>query len=175
MTNTENEPTFPRDHSHCMDRTGVNYVACTSLTHCPSICDCPVSECTAAAAELATNDDLDHCEACGFDCGTHRPGCLRAYGSANFNNPNRPTIKGYCAQGNHPLQFHFRAECYAIPRPLTAYEQGIRDRAATVEGLTPDQMSTALLYLSGARDNWETGNADPRWTNAIAYALNPKR
>jgi len=56
---------FPRDHKHCMDRTGINYVPCTSLTHCPSICDCPVDACTA----------VEHCPACGYDLGTHHPTC----------------------------------------------------------------------------------------------------
>lgn len=55
MTTTENAPAFPfdRNHEHCMDGTGINYVPCRSLTHCPSICDCPVSACTAENAELA--------------------------------------------------------------------------------------------------------------------------
>ena len=53
MTNTENAPTFPRNHDHCMDRTGINYVPCTSLTHCPSICDCPIDACTASAPDYS--------------------------------------------------------------------------------------------------------------------------
>jgi len=30
---------FPRDHFHYV---GGRDVPCTSLTHCPSICDCPI-------------------------------------------------------------------------------------------------------------------------------------
>ena len=33
------------NHQHCMDGSGVNYVWCNELTHCPSICECPIGEC----------------------------------------------------------------------------------------------------------------------------------
>jgi len=39
---------FDRNHEHCTDRTGINYVSCMSLAHCPSICDCPINACTQA-------------------------------------------------------------------------------------------------------------------------------
>lgn len=54
MNVNENVSTFPRDHQHCMDRSGINYVSCTSLTHCPSICDCG-PDCTAEQISRTVN------------------------------------------------------------------------------------------------------------------------
>ena len=66
----------------------------------------------ANAAEL----DNDHCHACGFDLGTHRPTCPTL-----TDNPNRPTSPDYCATcGEIPWHRHDnQTACYTTPAPLT--------------------------------------------------------
>jgi len=161
---------FDRDHSHCMDRTGVNYVPCTSLTHCPSICDCPVGACTAAKLDtyaqwidipdtrsaIDLDNDHDHCTNCGYDLGTHHPTCLRAYGLGDLGNPNRPTAASYCYNCNNApcVWTEYRADtvldnkagtCKTSPRPITLHEHNIEQRTAAVDALTDSQRRSIIL------------------------------
>lgn len=125
MTNTENAPTFPRNHEHCMDRTGVNYVPCTSLTHCPSICDCPVSACTAEIdAQLVAQVVADDTTPC--------PYCEAA--------PEHAT--------NHANGEHGTIHPDAIAS-ITNGTHIIR----RIDALTEQQRRDALVYLSGADDD----------------------
>lgn len=45
---------FDRNHSHNLTGSptpgDADWTPCSKLTHCPSICDCPVGECDAAVA-----------------------------------------------------------------------------------------------------------------------------
>ena len=50
-----NDNEIDRDHFHCMDGSGVNYVACYEITHCPSYCECAVDSCDALVVESKHN------------------------------------------------------------------------------------------------------------------------
>lgn len=98
-------------------------------------------------------DQLDHCPACGFDLGTHRPKCPRSYGSGNYGNPNRPTGHGYCANCGHaPCIWHGAAKpsCLSSPHPITLQQHESRMIGARIDAMTADERRSALIFLSGA-------------------------
>ena len=103
--------------------------------------------------------DLDHCTACGFDLGTHRPTCPRAYDVGNYGNPNRPTEPDHCFNCDTApcIWIGYRtdtvlknraATCKTAPRPITLQEHMIENRTRRIDALTDDQRRTDLMFLT---------------------------
>lgn len=110
-----------------------------------------------------TQLDNDHCPACGFDLGTHRPKCPRSYGPGNYGNPNRPTPAGYCAScGRESCLWYdehgtlIYSTDYHQPAPITLEQHGTHETRALIDTLTETECRDALMYLSGRSSEFLT-------------------
>jgi hypothetical protein len=100
----------------------------------------------------------DHCTACGYDLGTHHPTCLRAYGSGNFGNPNRPTGPDYCAGcGRAPCMWTAYSQHYTDPQPHTLERHNHIVMIARIDAMTDSQRRDLLVWFSSQEETMDRG------------------
>lgn len=105
---------------------------------------------TGAGWIISPEFNLDHCPACGFDLGTHRPTCPTL-----TDNRNRQTDWNYCANcGMAPCLFEDPAKCtrYMQTQPITLQQHETHLIVSRIDALTDTQRRDALVYLSGRND-----------------------
>jgi len=118
------------------------------------------------AANQGDPAPAEHCNACGYDLGTHHPTCTEV------TNPNRPTGETYCANcGFTPCRLTdvpgYTCTELHQPEPITPFTHETHLACDRIDSLTDSERRDALVYLTGA-----TPDTTDR---AIAHVISQRR